>query len=53
MQENFILHAGKSMPIISSVKYGKFHIPCRKISAHYFLYEIWKILIEIILFSGK
>ena len=49
--ENFIFHAGKSMPITSSVEYGKFHIPYRKISAHNFLYEIWKILIEIIYFQ--
>ena len=46
--ENIILHAGKSVSIISSKKYGKFHVSCMKICAHNFLYETWKILIEVI-----
>ena len=45
--ENIILHAGKSVSIISSMKHGKFHVPCRKICAHNFLYETWKLLIEV------
>ena len=43
-----IFHARESVSILSSMKYGKFHVPCRKICAHNFLHETWKILIEVI-----
>ena len=44
----FIFNTGNSTATFSCTKFGKYHASCRDICAHNFLYETWKILIEVI-----
>ena len=46
--EIFIFNTGNSTATFSCTKFGKYHASCRDICAHNFLYETWKILIEVI-----